>query len=134
MKHLIEDFTKLGGSVLSAASSMTGTGRLCTSIKVCRPHWSDALCRSAACELRAQGLRGMGEFSQFSAWIAYLNAQLAAYARQRGVESSRGEADEVGQQRWEQRWQRYRLHKFAELTARGRNEANAQVLRFPNVA
>ncbi len=134
MKELIEDFTKLGGSVLGAAGSMTGSGRLCTSIKVCRPHWSAELCRAAATELRGQGLRGMGEFPQFSGWIEYLNAQLAGYARRSGIESSRAEADDMGQKRWEQRWQRYRLHKFAELSARGREMVKADVVLLSDAA
>ena len=108
MKQLQAPKQTIGGYLLSVGRGLTRAGRLAGMVQVCRPNWSTDAAWYAAQLLSERGVeayRGRGALTDY---LAYLDTELTAFARDHFAEQIVSVASEQQLHRWAERWQQCR--------------------------
>jgi hypothetical protein len=119
MKHLIDDAMKLGRATMGLFMGFSPKGRLLKAVRVSRPNWPERACSHAATVLAGDGVKQSHQFVSKLDYLSYIDIKLTRYAAQHPVVEALLVADELGQKRWEQRWQASRQRPVAQQDKHG---------------
>ena len=120
MKQLNERKQTIGGYLLSVGRGLTRAGRLAGMVQVCRPNWSTDAAWYAAQLLSERGVEAHNGRGSLTDYLAYLDAELTAFARDHFSDEMVSVANEQQLSRWAERWQQCRHMASADAPQRQR--------------